>query len=121
MTVNTYAKAAEYWSNSLEEILGNDLPEPWKNIEEALQLYFMRDKEAMDSLHSMTEGLILSVKVEIGRICNTTKDASRCDEAIRVSMLSIVSTALLRAFAVGAISQRTYDEIGKLEALLDSN
>ena len=121
MTVNTYAKAAEYWSNSLEEILGNDLPEPWKNIEEALQLYFMRDKEALSSLHSMTEGVILSLTTEISRISKITKDTSKCDDAIRVLMLAIVSTALLRAFAVGARSQRTYDEIGKLEALLDSN
>ena len=121
MNAKEYTKAAEYWNLSLEEILDNDLPDPWKTIEESLQLYFMKDKEAMDGLHSMTEGLIQSVKIEISRICNTIKDPSKCDNAIRASMLAIVSTALLRAFAVGAMSQRTYDEIGKLEALLESN
>lgn len=121
MIVNKYAKAAEYWNNSLEEILDNDRKDPWKNIEEELQCYFLKDKEALDSLLLMSERLMVSMVHEINKIEDTTKGQLRGENYIHKVVIAVVSTALLRAFAVGAMSQRTYDEIGKLEALLESN
>jgi len=121
MILKEYANAAKYWNNSISEILDTDTEDPWKDIEEALQDYFMTDREAMDNLYGMSEGLMISLEYEINRIQDAPKGQFKSQNDIKTAVMAITGTALLRAFALGVKSQRAYDEIGKLEALLDSN
>ena len=117
METKEYAKAADYWFRSLKEIIDPELTEPWAELEQVLQERFIANRDALQSIHNMADGLIVSQALEANQIMQSVPNPDEQNNAINVAMIAMTSTVLLRAFALGVKAQRTADEIGKLEVL----
>jgi hypothetical protein len=118
----TYAKASKNIYKSIEETIDKSSLEPWKDIDTELKTALLDDASNMKVIAMLSDGVIFSMVLAQQVLDSRNAGAGKTEEEIakesNLVMLDIVSTALLRAFALGVRCQKSVSEVDLLESLV---
>ena len=112
-----YSKAAAHISKALEEMIDIDSMRPWDQIEKELKTAIKKDDTAVKHIMMMSDGILASLAIGGTMALNSIKDREEQDKQMHMAMLDIISTSMLRAFAMGVHCQRAVAEVETLETL----
>lgn len=112
-----YSKAAAHISKALAEMIDMDSMTPWQQIEKELKTTIMKDDTAVKHIAMMSDGILASLAIGTMAL-NSIKDREEQDKQAHMVMLDIISTSMLRAFAMGVHCQRVAAEVETLETLV---
>lgn len=112
-----YSKAAAHISKALAEMIDMDSMTPWQQIEKELKTTIMKDDTAVKHIAMMSDGILASLAIGTMAL-NSIKDREEQDKQMHMTMLDIISTSMLRAFAMGVHCQRAVAEVETLETLV---
>lgn len=112
-----YSKAAAHIGKALEEMIDIDSMRPWDQIEKELKTAIMKDETAVKHIALMSDGILASLAIGTMAL-NSIKDREEQDKQMHMAMLDIISTSMLRAFAMGVHCQRAVAEVETLETLV---
>lgn len=113
-----YSKAAAHISKALEEMIDIDSMRPWDQIEKELKTAIKKDDTAVKHIAMMSDGILASLAIGGTMALNSIKDREEQDKQMHMVMLDIISTSMLRAFAMGVHCQRVAAEVETLETLV---
>lgn len=112
----SYSKAATHIGKALAEMIDMDSMTPWQQIEKELKATIMKDDTATNLIMMMSDGILASLSVG-ALMLESVKDREEQDKQAHMVMLEIISTSMLRAFAMGVHCQRVAAEVETLETL----
>lgn len=113
----SYSKAAAHISKALAEMIDIDSMKPWEKIESELKRAIMKDETAVKHIALMSDGILASLAIGTSML-ESIKDSEEQDKQAHMVMLDIISTSMLRAFAMGVHCQRAVAEVETLETLV---
>lgn len=118
----TYAKASKNMLKSLEELVPLGPENPWKQVEDELKSSLMGDPENLKVIAQMADGVIVSMVIAQAALDIENKGNGKSQDEIAkessMVMMDVVSTVLLRAFALGVHCQKSVSEVELLESLV---
>ena len=115
-----YGKAAAHFTKALNEMIDPNSTTPWANIDEEIKGKLLEDQDAIKHAAAMADGLLVSMSIGMMAIdqMNINDEVER-EKRTSMMMLDIVSTAMLRAFAIGVHCQRVAAEVELLNSLAE--
>jgi hypothetical protein len=119
-----YTAAAKHFSKAVEDMVGGDsltsedVMKSWRRIDSEIQRVFMSDLTAMDNLALMTDGFIMGLQ-DVTKQASSLPDGADQDRQIRLLYFELITTAIIRAFAIGAHCQKAADEVELLNSLVE--
>lgn len=117
-----YAKASKNILKSLEELVPLGPANPWRQVEDELKASLIGDVENLKVIAQMADGVIVSMVIAQAAMDAENKGSSKSQEKIAeessMAMMDVVSTVLLRAFALGVHCQKSVSEVELLESLV---
>lgn len=118
-----YAKAANRFAKSVEEAVKVNGTQPWKDIDDEIKKALQGNDENVKAVAEMCEGFLFSLTFggemadQLARQQGLKED--QIGKFVSVAMMDVVSTSLLRAFALGVHCQRSVSEVDLLESLVE--
>ena len=112
-----YSKAAAHFSKALEEMVDVNAEKPWEEIETELKKAIMGDKTALEQVALMSDGILFSLSVATA-MAKSASEQEEQERIARMGMLDVISTSMLRAFAMGVHCQKAVAEVETLETLV---
>lgn len=119
-----YAKAAKRFAKTVREVVHDKVEQPWKDIDNELKETLKASEEDMKTVAEMCDGFLFSLTFggemadQLARQQGLEED--QIGKFVAVAMMDVVSTALLRAFALGVHAQKAVSEVELLESLAEA-
>lgn len=122
-----YAQAAKYFPKAIEAMLELDSKEKvtrekalgkWNKIDLEIQREFMSNPEAMTQIALMADGFMMSLTETVEKINSLPQDDDTYKSA-SILYLKLITSAIVRSFAIGVHCQREVSEVELLNSLVE--
>ena len=119
-----YTAAAKHFSKAVKDMVGEDgltdesVSKSWKRIDTEIQSVLMSDLTAMTHIALMTDGFIMGLK-EVDRKAIEIPEGPDKERLTTLLYFELITTAIIRAFAIGAHCQKAADEVELLNSLAE--
>lgn len=124
-----YSQAAKHFPKAIEAMLGFDpdgneevtrqgVMDKWGSIELEIQRELKSNPESMSQLALMSEGFMISLSETVDKVSSLPRD-EHYETTASLLYLDLITTAIIRAFAIGVHCQRAVSEVELLDSLVE--